>query len=88
MCGISLGCADPRLGLRFFLPRGTSVRLCYPCACNPSGWRKAIADMEHVMQVRLFDRTGHGVETTPYGSCNRAKRNKCIRRAKAGVEGY
>ena len=28
---------------------------------------KAIADMEHVMQVRLFDRTGHGVETTPYG---------------------
>jgi DNA-binding transcriptional LysR family regulator len=28
---------------------------------------KAIADMEHITCVRLFDRTMHGVVTTPYG---------------------
>src|SRR6188472_4674452 len=30
----------PAWGLGSFLPRGTSVRLCYPCPCNPSGWRE------------------------------------------------
>ncbi len=36
-----------------------------------SGVSRAIADMEHTLGVRLFDRTSQGVEPTPYGSALR-----------------
>ena len=36
-----------------------------------SGVSRAIADMEHTLGVRLFDRTSQGVELTPYGSALR-----------------
>src|SRR5258708_26977349 len=37
-------------------------------AISPPAISKAITDLEHVLGVRLFDRSRQGVEPTPYGS--------------------
>ena len=51
-----------------------------------SGVSRAIADMEHTLGVRLFDRTSQGVEPTPYGSALRKWGNAVFDDLRQGVK--
>ena len=51
-----------------------------------SGMSRAIADMEHTLGVRLFDRTSQGVEPTPYGSALRKWGNAVFDDLRQGVK--
>lgn len=51
-----------------------------------SGVSRAIADMEHALGVRLFDRTSQGVEPTPYGSALRKWGNAVFDDLRQGVK--
>jgi DNA-binding transcriptional LysR family regulator len=51
-----------------------------------SGVSKAIADMEHTLGVRLFDRTSQGVEPTLYGSTLRKWGNAIFDDLRQGIK--
>jgi DNA-binding transcriptional LysR family regulator len=51
-----------------------------------SGVSKAIADMEHTLGVRLFDRTSQGVEPTLYGSALRKWGNTIFDDLQQGIK--
>src|SRR3954451_11340787 len=51
-----------------------------------SGVSKAIADMEHTLGVRLFDRTSQGVEPTLYGSTLRKWGNAIFVDLRQGIK--
>ena len=51
-----------------------------------SGVSKAIADMEHTLGVRLFDRTSQGVEPTLYGSALRKWGNAIFDDLRQGIK--
>jgi DNA-binding transcriptional LysR family regulator len=49
---------------------------------------KAIADLEHVLGVRVLERDRHGAEPTAYGTALLKARHHRVRRAAGGREGH
>jgi DNA-binding transcriptional LysR family regulator len=66
--------------------RGSMVKAAAHLNLTQSGVSKAIADMEHTLGVRLFDRTSRGVEPTRYGSALRKWGNAIFDDLRQGIK--
>ncbi len=64
---------------------GSMARAAMHLNLTQSGVSKAVADMEHTLGVRLFDRTSQGVEPTLYGSALRKWGNAIFDDLRLGV---